>query len=175
MGLIFAFPVVLWEIWRFVKPGLYENEKSVTRGVVFVCTFLFYLGVSFGYFVIAPFAVTWLGNYTVGMEAINQPTLESYINYMTMFTIPTGLVFELPLGAYFLGKLGVLTSSFLKTYRKHAVIIIFIVAAIVTPPDMITQILISFPILILYEVSIFVVKGIEKKNTMELAKVENNE
>jgi sec-independent protein translocase protein TatC len=175
LGLISSFPYVLWEIWRFVKPGLYDNEKSVTRGVVFICTFLFFSGVSFGYFVIAPFAVTWLGNYTVGMEAINQPTLDSYISYMTMFTIPTGLVFELPLGAYFLAKLGVLSSSFLKSYRRHAIVVIFIIAAIVTPPDIVTQILISCPILILYEVSIVIVKGIERKNTLELAKFENNE
>ena len=172
----FAFPVVLWEIWRFVKPGLYENEKNVTRGVVFICTFLFYSGVAFGYYVIAPFAITWLGNYSVGGDAIiQQPTLASYVSYITMFTIPTGLVFELPLGAYFLAKLGVLTSSFLRDYRRHAIVVIFIIAAIVTPPDMVTQILISMPILILYEVSIIIVRRIEKNNTMELAKFENNE
>ena len=176
MGLITAFPFVLWEIWRFVKPGLYENEKNVTRGVVFICTFLFYSGVAFGYYVIAPFAITWLGNYSVGGDAIiQQPTLASYVSYITMFTIPTGLVFELPLGAYFLAKLGVLTSSFLRDYRRHAIVVIFIIAAIVTPPDMVTQILISMPILILYEVSIIIVRRIEKNNTMELAKFENNE
>jgi sec-independent protein translocase protein TatC len=176
MGLISAFPFVLWEVWRFVKPGLYENEKNVTRGVVFICTFLFYSGVAFGYYVIAPFAVTWLGNYTVGGNTIiQQPTLASYVSYITMFTIPTGLVFELPLGAYFLGKLGVLTSSFLRNYRRHAIVVIFIIAAIVTPPDIVTQILISMPILILYEVSIIIVRRIEKNNTMELAKFENNE
>jgi sec-independent protein translocase protein TatC len=175
MGLICSFPFVLWEIWRFVKPGLYENEKQVTRGVVFICTFLFFSGVAFGYFVIAPFAVTWLGNYSVGMEAINQPTLASYVSYLTMFTIPTGLVFELPLGAYFLGKLGVLSSNFLRSYRKHAIVVIFIIAAVVTPPDIVTQTLISMPILILYEVSILILKGIERKNSKELTTTDNNE
>ncbi|MBK8700962.1 MAG: twin-arginine translocase subunit TatC [Saprospiraceae bacterium] len=173
LGLIMSFPLVIWEIWKFVKPGLYENERQVTRGIVFVCTFLFLSGVSFGYFVIAPFAINWLGNYSVGTATVNAPTLASYVNYMTMFTIPTGIVFELPLGAYFLGKIGIISSAFLKTYRRHAIVIIFIIAAIVTPPDVITQILISIPVLLLYEVSIMVVKSIERKNLKEMAEYDN--
>ncbi|HRG20167.1 MAG TPA: twin-arginine translocase subunit TatC [Saprospiraceae bacterium] len=172
LGLILSFPLVIWEIWKFVKPGLYENEKQVTRGIVFVCSTLFLLGVSFGYFVIAPFAITWLGNYSVGTNAINAPTLSSYVNYITMFTIPTGLIFELPIGAYFLGKIGVISSAFLRNYRRHAIVIIFIVAAIVTPPDVVSQILISLPVLLLYEVSIMVVRSIEKKDALALEEAE---
>jgi sec-independent protein translocase protein TatC len=173
LGLMISFPIIVWEIWKFVKPGLYEKEKSATRGIVFVCSFLFLSGVLFGYFVLAPFAINWLGNYSVGAQTINAPTLSSYVNYMTMFTIPTGLIFELPLGAFFLGKIGVLTSDFLKNYRRHAIVVIFIVAAIVTPPDVVTQILISIPILILYEVSILVVKRIEKKSLSDSKEVIN--
>ncbi|MFN8319467.1 MAG: twin-arginine translocase subunit TatC [Saprospiraceae bacterium] len=168
LGLIMSFPLVIWEIWKFVKPGLYDNERKVTRGIVFVCSFLFISGVMFGYFVIAPFAITWLGNYSVGTATVNAPTLSSYVNYMTMFTIPTGLIFELPLGAFFLGKIGIISSAFLKTYRRHAIVIIFIVAAIVTPPDVVSQILISMPVLLLYEVSIMVVKSVERKDALAL-------
>jgi sec-independent protein translocase protein TatC len=173
LGLIIAFPFVVWEIWRFVKPGLYDKEKSATKGIVFVCTSLFVSGILFGYYVIAPFAVTWLGNYSVGTATINAPTLSSYINYMTMFTIPTGMIFEMPIAAFFLGKIGVLSSSFLRTYRRHAIIIIFVVGAIASPPDVMSQILISIPMLLLYEVSIWVVKGIEKKQLAESKEVIN--
>lgn len=168
LGLILSFPLVVWEIWKFVKPGLYENERKVTRGIVLVCSLLFLSGVMFGYFVIAPFAITWLGNYSVGMAAVNAPTLSSYVNYITMFTIPTGLIFELPMGAYFLGKIGIISSAFLRNYRRHAIVIIFIVAAIVTPPDVVSQILISLPVLVLYEVSIMVVRSIERKDALAL-------
>lgn len=165
MGLICSFPYIFWEFWRFVKPGLYPNERKSIGGIVFYCSFLFFLGVSFGYFVIAPFGITWLGSYTVGTEAVNSPTLASYVGYLTMFTIPTGIIFELPIIAYFLGKIGIISSSFLAKFRRQAVLIIFIVAAIVTPPDVVTQILIGIPLLLLYEVSILVLKRLEKNNT----------
>jgi sec-independent protein translocase protein TatC len=162
MGIIIAFPYIFWEFWKFVSPGLYEREKKAARGIVFVCSMLFGAGVMFGYFIIAPFAVTWLGSYSVGSEAINAPTLASYVNYLTMFTIPTGVMFELPLLAYFLGKIGVLTSTYMAQFRRHAIVLIFLVAAILTPPDVITQIIISIPIIFLYELSIHVLRKIEK-------------
>lgn len=164
LGLIFSFPYLFWEFWRFIKPGLYKKEQMAVRGIVLYCSFLFFLGVAFGYFIIAPFAITWLTSYTVGTEAENAPTLASYVNYMTMFTIPTGVLFELPIVAFFLGKVGILTSAFMKSYRRHAIVIIFIFAGIITPPDVITQLLIGTPMLLLYEISIRVVKNIEKKN-----------
>ena len=147
LGLIAAFPYVFYQFWSFVKPGLYDNEKKVASGVVFYCSILFLMGVLFGYFVIAPFAITWLGGYSVADTAVNSPSLQSYVSYMTMFTIPTGIVFELPIVAYFLAKVGVITSSTLREYRKHAIVVIFFVAAIVTPPDVMTQCLISIPVL----------------------------
>ena len=167
IGLICSFPYIFWEFWRFLKPGLYDNEKKAVRGIVFYCSLLFFSGLCFGYFIIAPIAVTWLASYSVGVDVISSPTLASYVGYMTMFTIPTGLVFELPIIFYFLGKIGIVTASFLRKYRRHAVVIILIVAAIVTPPDVVTQILIAIPILFLYEVSIFIVARQEKKSLAE--------
>ncbi|MCB0646990.1 MAG: twin-arginine translocase subunit TatC [Saprospiraceae bacterium] len=164
LGLISSFPYIFWEFWRFIKPGLYKTEQKAVRGIVLYCSFLFFTGVAFGYYIIAPFAITWLGSYTVGTEAENSPTLASYVNYMTMFTLPTAILFELPIVAYFLGKVGLITSSFMRQYRRHAIVIIFIFAGILTPPDVITQMLIGTPMILLYEISIRVVKNIEKKN-----------
>jgi sec-independent protein translocase protein TatC len=172
LGLVAAFPYVFYEFWSFVKPGLYENERKVAKGIVFYCSSLFILGVVFGYYVIAPFAITWLGGYSVGLEATNSPTLASYVTYLTMFTIPTGIIFELPIVAYMLAKIGIVSSSFMINFRKHAFVVIFIIAAIVTPPDVVTQILISLPVILLYEFSILVVKGIEKKKSTELQTIE---
>jgi sec-independent protein translocase protein TatC len=164
LGLICSFPYIFWEFWRFLKPGLYEKEKQAVKGIVFYCSMLFFTGVCFGYFIIAPLAVTWLSSYSVGVEVISSPTLASYVGYMTMFTIPTGIIFELPIIFYFLGKIGLVTSAFLRKYRRHSIVIIFVIAAIVTPPDVITQILIAIPVLFLYEISIYLVKKQEKSN-----------
>ncbi|MFZ1703344.1 MAG: twin-arginine translocase subunit TatC, partial [Saprospiraceae bacterium] len=130
LGFIVSFPYVFYEFWKFIKPGLKENEKQVAGSLVFVTSLLFTLGVLFGYYVIAPFAITWLGNYTVGVDAVNSPTLASYVNYLTMFTIPTGLAFELPIVVYFLAKAGIVGPNIMKKFRRQAFLIIFIVAAI---------------------------------------------
>ncbi len=166
MGLILSFPYIFWEFWRFIKPGLYKKEQKAARGMVFICSSLFALGVLFGFYVIAPFAISWLGSYTVGTETINSPTLASYVGYLTMCTIPVGIIFEFPVIAYFLGKIGILSSAFLRAYRRHAIVFVFIISAIITPPDVVTQVLISIPILILYEVSIRIIKGIEKRDAV---------
>lgn len=158
LGLIVAFPYVFYEFWKFIKPGLYDKEKSAAKGVVLICSLLFLMGVFFGYFVISPFAITFLANYNVG--AINAPTLNSYINYMTMFTLPTGMVFELPIVVYFLSKVGLVTPDFMRQYRKHAFVLILILASIITPPDVITQFLIGFPLYGLYEISIIISKRV---------------
>ena len=163
IGLIVSFPYVFWEFWRFVKPGLYEKEQKVTQGVVFICSFLFLTGVMFGYFVVAPAAISFLAGYSVSELVSNTFTLSSLVNYLTMFTIPTGLVFEMPIVIYFLTKLGVVTPEFLKTYRKHALVLVLVMAAIITPPDVITQFLIGIPLYILYEISIYVSIYVEKK------------
>lgn len=169
MGIIVAFPYVLYEIWKYIKPALYDTERKYAKGFVSICSFLFLLGVLFGYFVISPFAITFLGTYSVGSEAINAPTLASYVNYMAMFTLPAGLVFELPVLVYFLSQVGVVTSSFMKKYRKYAVVVIIVVAAIITPPDVVTQFLIGIPIYVLYEVGIVIAKRIEKQKAKKNA------
>lgn len=165
LGLIISFPYVFYEFWRFIRPGLYARERRAVRGIVLLCTFLFYLGVSFGFFVIAPFAVSFLAGYSVG--AINAPTLASYVSYMTMFTLPTGLVFQLPIAIYFLAKLGLVTADFLRTYRRHSFVVILLLAAIITPPDMITQLLIAVPLYGLFEISIGVARRVEKRYAEE--------
>lgn len=162
LGAIIAFPYLFWEFWRFIKPGLYEKEIKIANRLVGVTSLLFLIGISFGYFIIAPFAITYLGSYTVGTEAVNSPTLSSYITYLTMFTVPVGIAFELPIVVYFLSKLGIIGSSFMKKYRREALLVIFIVAGIITPPDVLTQTLVGIPMYILYELSIGVAKRVER-------------
>jgi sec-independent protein translocase protein TatC len=168
LGLICAFPFVLWEFWKFIRPGLLPAEQRTIRGVVFICSSLFFLGVCFGYFILAPFSISFLAGYTVeGAEVA--PTLDSYVNYMTMFTIPTGLIFEMPIVAYFLAKLGVIGQQFMRAYRRHAIVVIVIVAAIITPPDVASQIIVVIPLLTLYEVSIMVVGRVQRQREKKLA------
>jgi sec-independent protein translocase protein TatC len=168
LGFVVAFPYVIYEIWRFIKPGLYKNERKYARGFVSICSLLFLIGVLFGYFVISPFAITFLGSYSVGSEAVNSPTLASYVNYMTMFTLPSGIVFELPVIVYFLTKIGIVSSSAMKKYRRHAIVVILVLSAIITPPDVVTQFLIGVPILFLYEISILISRRLEKKTEKAL-------
>ncbi|MCL4110252.1 UNVERIFIED_CONTAM: hypothetical protein GTU68_030636 [Idotea baltica] len=161
LGFICAFPYVFWEVWKFIKPGLYKKEQKHARGIVFTCSILFMMGVVFGYFVIAPFALNFLGNYTVGTSVSNSTSLASYVSYMTMFTLPTGIVFELPVVVYFLSKVGLVTPEFMKKYRKHSIVFILVLAAIITPPDIVTQFLIGIPVYILYEISIVISKRVQ--------------
>ncbi len=161
-GFIAAFPYIFWEFWSFVRPGLYRKERRITRGIVFICSALFMLGVLFGYYIISPFAINFLAGYTIpGVE--NSPTLSSLINYMIMFTAPAGLIFELPVLVYFLAKVGLITAETMKTYRRHAIIGTLVLAALITPPDVVTQFLIGIPLFILYEVSIMVAARVERE------------
>ncbi len=163
LGFILAFPYIFWEFWKFIKPGLYKNEQKATSGVVIICSALFLLGVLFGYLIISPFAISFLVGFSVSPEIVSSPTLASYVSNMTMFTIPTGLLFELPIVVYFLSRIGVLTPAFMKKFRRHAIVLIFVLAAIITPPDITTQFLIGIPIILLYEVSILISARVEKK------------
>jgi sec-independent protein translocase protein TatC len=153
-GLIIAFPYILWEIWRFIKPGLKEEERKYSRGVIAAASFLFMLGVLFGYYVIAPLSIQFLGSYTVSEEVNNLIDLTSFISTVTSVTMACGLLFELPIVVYFLTKVGILTPDIMRNYRKHSLVVILILAAVITPPDLSSQILVAFPVLILYEVSI---------------------
>ena len=161
LGIIVAFPYIFWEIWRFVKPGLYKEEQRATRGVVFISSFLFLSGIAFGYFVISPFAITFLAGYDVS-DTLATVTLGDFVSLMTMFTFPAGLIFELPIVVYFLSKIGLLTPEFMKKYRRHSFIIILILAAVITPPDVITQFLIGLPLYFLYEISIIISRRVNK-------------
>ena len=167
LGVIGAFPIVLWEFWKFIRPGLHDNEQRSIRGIVGVCSFLFILGVCFGYFVIAPFSINFLAGYTVAGAEVS-PTLDSYVTYMTMFTIPTGLIFEMPVVFYFLTKIGIVGPKFLRTYRRHAIIIILIIAAIITPPDVVSQTIVAIPLCLLYEVSILVSARVKRNRERAL-------
>jgi sec-independent protein translocase protein TatC len=159
-GVVLSFPYIFYEFWKFIKPGLYEKEIRVANRVIGATTFLFLLGICFGYFIIAPFTITFLGGYTLGSQAINSPTLTSYVNYLTMFTLPVGLAFELPVVVYFFAKLGILGPQIMRKYRREAFLVVFVVAAIITPPDIISQVLIGIPLYMLYEFSIHVAKRV---------------
>lgn len=163
LGLIIAFPYVFSQFWQFIKPGLYEKEQKAARGTVFVCSLLFIIGVLFGFFIITPFAYTFLLGYNVGIEVENGSSLSSYVTYLVMFTIPTGLIFEMPVVVYFLARVGLVTAATMRAYRKHALIGILVLAAVMTPPDVLTQFLIGVPMYILYEISIHIARRAEKK------------
>lgn len=167
-GLILASPIVINEFWKFFKPALHSNEARYARGAVLATTLLFFTGVLFGYFLLAPLSIYFLGSYEISAKVVNQINVRSFIGTLTSICLATGLVFELPIIAFFLTKIGIITPTFMRKYRKHAIVVIFIVAAIITPPDVFSQMLVSIPLLILYEVSIFVsagvMKGKEKKH-----------
>jgi len=167
-GIILAMPYILSELWRFVKPALTLKEKKGVNGFVIVTNFLFLLGVAFGYFIIVPLAINFLANYTLSDNIGNVIRLGSYIRTVVMISLSTGIVFELPVLIYFLAKMGIVSVQLLKTYRKHALVTFFILAAILTPPDVISQFLVATPLIGLYEISIKIVKRIEKRKVEDL-------
>lgn len=163
-GLVVSFPYVFWELWRFIKPALRETERRYTSGVVFFATFFFLTGLLFGYFLVVPLAVNFLLNYQVSEEVINLPTLTNYISLVVMIALACGAVFELPLLVFFLSKLGLIGPAFLRKYRKHSIVVILIIAAVITPsPDIFSQLLVAFPLYFLYEISIFISAAVVKK------------
>lgn len=163
-GVIAAFPVFAYQIWMFIKPALKINELRYARGMVFYITGLFFTGVLFGYFVIVPLTVNFLATYELSELLKNQITIGSYISIVSVLTLSMGLVFELPVLVFFLTKIGLLTSAFLRKYRKYAIVIIFIAAGFITPStDMFSQLLVALPLLFLYEISIIISKKVEAK------------
>ena len=165
-GVVIVFPFIFQQIWSFLKPGLKENEIKVTRGIVFFSSILFFLGVLFGYYLVSPLCVQFFGGYKLSNEIQNNFTISSYMSMITTSTFFSGLFFELPIVIYILSKLGLISSALLKKYRKHALVGILLLSAIITPPDVISQVLVSIPILILYEVGIYVAKLVEKKKNL---------
>jgi sec-independent protein translocase protein TatC len=168
-GLILAAPVVLWEMWRFIMPALHPNEKKYSRGAVLASTVLFYSGVLFSYFIIIPLTINFFGTYQISENIPNQIQLSSYISTIISVTIAVGLVFELPIIVYFLTRIGILTPSFMRKNRKYTIVLILIIAAIITPPDIFSQILVSIPLIGLYELSIGISNRVYKKREANLA------
>lgn len=166
-GIVLAFPYVLWEFWRFVEPGLHASEKRSMRGLVWFATILFLAGVAFGYFLLTPLSIQFFGSYQVSPSVQNSVALDSYIAMVTSITIWTGVVFELPLVILFLSKAGIVSPPFLRTYRKHAFVGILIIAAILTPPDVVSQIIVSAPLMLLYEFSILVAARAQRRVEQE--------
>jgi len=163
IGLIMAFPYVVWEIWRFIKPGLHKKERSNSTGIVAAISFLFILGIGFGYYVIAPLMVYVMVNYRISDLIVNQFDITSYVSTFVTLVFGSGLLFQLPVVIYFLSKFGMVTPAFLRKYRKHSVVIILVVAAIITPPDPLSQILITIPLYMLFEISILISASVERK------------
>ena len=163
LGFLAASPYILWELFRFITPALYENERKYSVRIAIIVYVLFVVGVLMSYFILFPISFRFLGTYSVSNMVESNITLNSYIGTFTTLTLIMGLVFQLPVIAFFLGKIGAVKSDFLKRYRKHALIIIMVVAAIITPPDLMTLVLVTIPLYLLFEISIKVLKRMEKK------------
>ncbi len=157
-GLVLAFPYVIYQLWSFISPGLHKNERKYSKGFIFTTSLLFFIGVLFGYFIVVPLSINFLANYSVSAEISNEFDISSYIALVRSSSLASGLVFELPIIVYFLTKVGVVTPQIMKKYRKFALVFVLILSAIITPPDLASQIIVAIPILILYQVSIFISK-----------------
>lgn len=167
-GIIVAFPYIIYEFWKFISPALYSKEKKHARGAVFAISMLFLLGVAFGYFIIAPLSINFLYNYHLSDQIDNNIQLMSYISIVASISLAAGILFELPSIIYFLSKIGLITPKFLKKYRRHALVIMLILSAIITPPDIFSQILVCVPLIILYEISIRISRRINRKREKAL-------
>jgi sec-independent protein translocase protein TatC len=162
-GLVLAFPYILWEFWRFIKPALSKKEKTYAKGLVFFSSMLFFTGILFGYFFLSPLSINFLGSYRVSDLVSNEINLESYISFISTLTLATGLIFELPILVYFLAKIGLIGSAWMRKNRRYAIVVILILSGILTPsPDVASQVMMFIPLYSLYELSIFVAKGVEK-------------
>lgn len=171
-GFILGFPYILWELWKFIRPALYEKERKNAKLFIFIASVLFFLGVLFGYFIVVPMSVNFFATFKVSDVIKNEFNIDSYIGMIKTSVIASGLYFELPIVVYFLTKLGLVTPDFLRKYRKWGIVIILIVAAIVTPPDVVSQILVAIPMLLIYELSIILSAFVVKKRKQEELKEE---
>jgi sec-independent protein translocase protein TatC len=167
IGLILAFPYFFWEVWRFVKPGLHSKERNASRGAVFSVSFLFISGICFGYYIISPLSINFLSNYSIDPSIQNEIDITSFISTIAMIVLACGLMFQLPVVMYFLTKAGLVGPSTLKAFRKMAIVIILIVSAVLTPPDVVSQVLIALPLFVLYEFGIFISWLVERRQVKE--------
>lgn len=161
-GIVIMFPYIIYQFWLFIRPALYKKEQKNARGLVFFTTLLFLSGILFGYFLIAPLSINFLGNFKVSDSVQNLPSLTSYMGILVSTTLASGVVFELPILVYFLSKVGLITPEGMRKYRKHSFVGTLLLSAIITPPDVFSQILVSIPIVILYEISIYISKFVQK-------------
>lgn len=167
-GVVISSPFIFYQLWSFIKPGLKQNEKSVMNGLFIYVSFLFMLGILFGYFIVAPLCIQFFGNFTLSPEIKNNFTVDSYMSMILSTVFYSGLFFLLPVIIYILSRMSIVTADFLKKYRKHAIVGVLILAAIITPPDLISQIIVAIPIAFLYEIGIFVAKRVEKQKNKEI-------
>jgi sec-independent protein translocase protein TatC len=169
VGIIAAFPYLFWEVWRFISPGLYSQERNAARWAVFFVSMLFFAGAAFGYFILAPLSINFLSNYQLDPSILNEFDITSYVSTLIMLVLASAIMFQLPVVIYFLSRSGLVSSEMLKSYRRHAIVGILVVAAVITPPDVISQVLIAMPILVLYEAGIVIAKRLERKRREEEA------
>lgn len=167
-GFIVAFPYVFWQFWSFIRPGLRSTEANAVRGITFYTALLFFAGVGFGYFIIAPLSLQFLGNYELS-DVESKVTIMSYMKLVASITLATGLIFQLPVAVYFLTRAGIVTPAFLKKFRRHALVAVLILAAIITPPDLTSQVLVAMPVLLLYEISIMISRRVVKRMNQQAA------
>ena len=163
---IIGFPYILWELWKFLKPALYPKEKKSARGLVFFSSILFAIGILFGYFIINPLSVHFLIGFDLGTETLDYFPMNSFMGIVASTTLAAGVMFELPVLVYFLSKAGIVSPNGMKKYRKHSFVATLIIAAIITPPDVVSQIIVAIPIVILYELSIFISKSVNKRREL---------
>lgn len=171
VGFIISFPYVVYQFWSFIKPALYENERRHASGAVAVMSALFLIGVLFGYYFIAPFTLDWLGSYSIGKAVVNQINILSYISSVTSIVIASGISFELPVVVYFLSKVGLLTPRFMRKYRRHAYVVLLVFAAIIAPPDVLSLTIVTIPLIILYEIGVFISIRVDKANKRRLEEI----
>ncbi|PTN07266.1 twin-arginine translocase subunit TatC [Mangrovibacterium marinum] len=162
-GLVVAAPYVIWEFWRFIKPALYDSERKHSIGAVLYMSLLFICGVLFGYYLIVPLSVHFLGSYSISGQVANQINVLSYIGTVTSITLASGVIFELPVFVYFLSKIGLLSPKLMKKYRRHSYVALLVLSAIITPPDVFSQIMVCFPLVFLYEIGIVISKRVNKQ------------
>ena len=170
-GFIVSFPYIIFEFWKFISPGLYEKERKNARGFIFIASLLFFIGVLFGYYIVTPLSINFLGNYSVSSEIFNDFDLSSYIGLLRASVLASGIIFELPIIIYFLTRVGIFTPEFLRKNRKISLVLVLSLSAIITPPDIASQIIVSIPILILYEVSIIIAKVVTRNQNKALKDV----
>jgi sec-independent protein translocase protein TatC len=161
-GFVISFPYVIYQLWKFISPGLHENERKHSRGFIIISSLLFFTGVLFGYYIVTPLSINFLANYSVSIVVDNQIDISSYMALVRNSALASGLVFELPIIVYFLTKIGLVTPEILIKYRKYALVIVLILSAIITPPDVVSQVIVAIPILILYQISIYISKIVIK-------------